>query len=100
MRRQTDWTFLAYDFANLGNVPSLDWRLPESATAIQPLIVGDNARVLLLSLSSALEAQGLWVPAIRPPTVPVGTARLRITISAAHDADDIERLLDALRTAS
>ncbi|WP_179400737.1 8-amino-7-oxononanoate synthase [Burkholderia guangdongensis] len=78
--------------------PSLGWRLPESATAIQPLIVGDNERAL--SLSAALEAEGLWVPAIRPPTVPLGTARLRITLSAAHAEGDVERLLAALRAAS
>ncbi|MFM0616092.1 8-amino-7-oxononanoate synthase [Paraburkholderia nemoris] len=84
--------------AMIAQRPSLDWHLPESTTAIQPLIVGDNERAL--SLSSALEAQGLWVPAIRPPTVPLGTARLRITLSAAHAAGDVERLLTALRIAS
>ncbi|MBN3780364.1 8-amino-7-oxononanoate synthase [Burkholderia sp. Ac-20345] len=84
--------------AMIARRPSLGWRLTESATAIQPLIVGDNARAM--SLSAALEAQGLWVPAIRPPTVPLGTARLRITLSAAHSADDVERLLAALQAAS
>lgn len=74
--------------------PSLGWRLAESTTAIQPLIVGDNERAL--ALSAALDAQGLWVPAIRPPTVPAGTARLRITLSASHSAEDVERLLVAL----
>jgi 8-amino-7-oxononanoate synthase len=74
--------------------PSLGWRLPESNTAIQPLIVGDNERAL--AMSAALDAQGLWVPAIRPPTVPAGTARLRITLSAGHSAEDVERLLAAL----
>jgi 8-amino-7-oxononanoate synthase len=74
--------------------PSLGWTLPPSSTAIQPLIVGDNERAM--ALSRALEAHGLWVPAIRPPTVPVGTARLRISLSAAHTADDVERLLSAL----
>jgi 8-amino-7-oxononanoate synthase len=78
--------------------PSLEWRLPASATAIQPLIVGDNERAL--SLSAALESEGLWVPAIRPPTVPPGTARLRVTLSAAHTSDDVERLLAALQAAS
>jgi len=74
--------------------PSLGWRLAESSTAIQPLIVGDNERAL--ALSAALAAEGLWVPAIRPPTVPAGTARLRITLSASHSADDVERLLMTL----
>ena len=52
------------------------------------------------ALSAALEAQGLWVPAIRPPTVPVGTARLRITLSAAHTAADVQRLVEALAVAA
>ncbi len=71
------------------------WQLMDSATAIQPVVVGSNEAVL--RLSSALEAQGILVPAIRPPTVPRGTARLRITLSAAHQASDIDRLLSALR---
>lgn len=74
--------------------PELGWRLGASDTPIQPLIVGDNVQAL--ALSAALEARGLWIPAIRPPTVPVGTARLRITLSAAHTAEDIEHLLCAL----
>ncbi len=74
--------------------PRLGWRLAESQTAIQPLVVGDNAAAL--ALSAALETRGLWVPAIRPPTVPAGTARLRITLSAAHTHDDVTRLVDAL----
>lgn len=68
--------------------------LPLSSTPIQPLIVGDNARAL--ALEAALEARGLRVPAIRPPTVPVGTARLRLTLSASHTPDDVDRLLNAL----
>lgn len=71
-----------------------DWSLPDSYTAIQPLLVGSNETAL--RLSAALEAQGLWVPAIRPPTVPVGTARLRITFSAAHSMADVAQLLHAL----
>jgi 8-amino-7-oxononanoate synthase len=74
--------------------PGRGWSLPDSATAIQPLIVGDNDAAL--RLSAALDAQGLWVPAIRPPTVPAGTARLRITLSAAHTEAQVQRLLDAL----
>ncbi|MDO8251503.1 MAG: 8-amino-7-oxononanoate synthase [Rhodoferax sp.] len=78
--------------------PRLGWRLSDSATAIQPLIVGDNAAAL--ALAAALDAQGLWVPAIRPPTVPAGTARLRITLSAAHSAADVQQLLDGLTRAA
>lgn len=71
-----------------------DWSLPDSYTAIQPLVVGGNETAL--RLSAVLEVQGLWVPAIRPPTVPVGTARLRITFSAAHSMADVAQLLHAL----
>ncbi|MEO8298237.1 MAG: 8-amino-7-oxononanoate synthase [Burkholderiales bacterium] len=78
--------------------PALGWRLPASSTAIQPLIVGDNHRAL--ALMQALQAQGLWVPAIRPPTVPEGTARLRISLSAAHSEADIDALLAALGQAA
>jgi 8-amino-7-oxononanoate synthase len=78
--------------------PQLGWRLAESPTAIQPLIVGDNSAAL--ALAAALDEQGLWVPAIRPPTVPQGTARLRITLSAAHTEADVRRLVDALTHAA
>ncbi len=74
--------------------PNLDWQLCDSRTAIQPLIVGDNH--MALKLAAALDAQGLWVPAIRPPTVPVGTARLRITLSASHTQENVDRLVQAL----
>jgi len=82
----------------IGAYPHLGWRLCDSATAIQPLIVGDNAAAL--ALAAALDAQGLWVPAIRPPTVPAGTARLRITLSAAHSAADVQQLIDGLTRAA
>lgn len=65
-----------------------------SRTAIQPLRVGDSLRAL--ALSQALEAQGYYVPAIRPPTVAAGKARLRITVSALHTEAQVEALLDAL----
>jgi 8-amino-7-oxononanoate synthase len=78
--------------------PALGWRLCDSSTAIQPLIVGDNAATL--ALAAALDAQNLWVPAIRPPTVPAGTARLRITLSAAHSAGDVQRLITGLTQAA
>lgn len=73
----------------------LRWQLLASPTAIQPLIVGENEATL--ALAKALWERGLWVPAIRPPTVPKGTARLRISVSAAHTAADISCLIDALR---
>jgi len=72
----------------------LPWALMPSATAIQPLLVGDNQAALALSL--ALRERGLWVAAIRPPTVPAGTARLRITLSAAHTTHDVTCLIEAL----
>jgi 8-amino-7-oxononanoate synthase len=65
-----------------------------SQTAIQPLVVGDNAQAV--ALSNRLRARGLLVPAIRPPTVPQGTARLRISLSAAHADRDIDALTEAL----
>lgn len=72
------------------------WKHLASATPIQPLIIGGNAEVL--AAAQALLEQGLWVSAIRAPTVPVGTARLRITLSAAHTHEDVARLLDALQS--
>jgi 8-amino-7-oxononanoate synthase len=77
---------------------NLPWPLLPSTTAIQPLLVGDNTAAV--ALSAALWERGLWVPAIRPPTVPAGTARLRLSLSAAHTAADIDRLLAALRELS
>jgi 8-amino-7-oxononanoate synthase len=73
----------------------LKWPLLASPTAIQPLIIGDNASALVLAES--LRQAGIWVPAIRPPTVPAGQARLRISLSAAHSEDDVARLAGALR---
>ncbi|MGB9097872.1 8-amino-7-oxononanoate synthase [Erwinia sp.] len=69
-----------------------------SATAIQPLIVGEEQQAL--ALAERLRQQGCWVTAIRPPTVPPGTARLRITLSAAHQPEDIHRLLEGLHHAN
>lgn len=74
---------------------SLGLTLTDSLTAIQPLIIGDNPQTL--ALATRLRAQGIWVTAIRPPTVPPGMARLRLTLTAAHQPPDIERLLEALR---
>ena len=72
----------------------LPWRLRASDTPIQPLIVGDNRAAL--DLAEGLRSRGIWVPAIRPPTVPEGTARLRIALSAAHDAEHVDELATAL----
>lgn len=68
-----------------------------SDTPIQPLIVGSERRAL--ALSARLREQGYWVGAIRPPTVPEGTCRLRVTLSAAHTAEDVDGLLTALARA-
>jgi 8-amino-7-oxononanoate synthase len=70
------------------------WQHPASETAIQPIIIGDNAEAL--RVGAGLYGQGLWVPAIRPPTVPAGTARLRVTLSAAHTHEDVAQLVAAL----
>ena len=71
------------------------WQLLHSDTAIQPIIVGDNAEAV--RVAEALLERGLWVPAIRPPTVPKGTARLRVSLSAAHTEAHIAALVDALK---
>jgi 8-amino-7-oxononanoate synthase len=68
--------------------------LMASSTAIQPLLIGDSAQAL--KLSEALEQDGFWVAAIRPPTVPRGGARLRVTLSAAHSEAHVDALLEAL----
>lgn len=72
----------------------LGLELMPSATPIQPIHVGADADAL--ALSRTLERRGYWVAAIRPPTVPEGSARLRITLSALHEAGHIDGLLDAL----
>jgi len=70
------------------------FQLAASATAIQPLIVGRNE--LAVTLANKLFDQGIWVPAIRPPTVPEGTARLRVSLSAAHEPAQVDTLVAAL----
>lgn len=86
-------------FARIGQLREelggLPWKLLPSLTAIQPLIVGENEATL--ALANELWERGLWVPAIRPPTVPKGTARLRISVSAAHTETDIAQLIGALK---
>jgi 8-amino-7-oxononanoate synthase len=72
----------------------LPWHPMPSSTAIQPLLVGDNRAAL--GLSEKLRDRGIWVAAIRPPTVPHGTARLRITLSAAHTTAEVTRLVNTL----
>ncbi|MDQ6986557.1 MAG: 8-amino-7-oxononanoate synthase [Mariprofundaceae bacterium] len=72
----------------------LNLPLPTSETPIQPLLIGDDAAAL--KVSEALAARGFFVAAIRPPTVPQGTARLRITLSAAHSEQEIDALVQAL----
>jgi 8-amino-7-oxononanoate synthase len=80
-----------------GLAPFLDaagWQLGDSVTAIQPLVIGGNAQAL--HVMEGLRVRGIWVPAIRPPTVAEGTARLRIALSAAHTESDVQRLVAAL----
>jgi len=72
------------------------WRLLDSMSPIQPLILGENSEAM--RVAAALLDAGLWVPAIRPPTVPAGSARLRITLSAGHTVEQVQRLIDALLT--
>ena len=68
--------------------------LMNSHTPIQPVVVGDSAQAM--QLSAKLREQGIIVGAIRPPTVPAGSARLRITLTAAHTTEQVQRLTDAL----
>jgi 8-amino-7-oxononanoate synthase len=70
------------------------WHLLPSITPIQPVVIGPNAETV--AVSEALRERGILVPAIRPPTVPKGQARLRISLSAAHSIEDVERLAQAL----
>lgn len=72
----------------------LDLPILESRTAIQPLVIGNAARTL--AVSQALEARGILAVAIRPPTVPAGSARLRLTLTAAHSEAQVDQLLEAL----
>lgn len=79
------------------NLKLKKWKLLESDTAIQPLIIGGNEESL--AVSEYLQTHGILVPAIRPPTVPTGTARLRISLSAAHSLDDVKQLVAAIHQA-
>jgi 8-amino-7-oxononanoate synthase len=91
-RRRAHLTRLIAQFRQ--GARDLPWRLLPSATAIQPLVVGDSRTVM--DMADALLEHGFWVPAIRPPTIPQGTARLRVSLSAAHTTDDVVALLAAL----
>ncbi len=79
------------------NLNCKKWQLLSSDTSIQPLIVGSNQDAL--ALSEYLQTLGILVPAIRPPTVPKDTARLRISLSAAHSLDNIKQLIVAIHQA-
>ena len=68
--------------------------LMDSQTPIQPILVGGNDEVL--HASQCLLDAGFFVVAIRPPTVPAGTARLRVTLSAAHEESQVDALLEVL----
>lgn len=71
------------------------WQALASDTAIQPVVIGANDAAM--QAAAALYEQDIWVPAIRPPTVPVNTARLRVTLSAAHTAAEVTQLVEALQ---
>ena len=71
-----------------------EWKKSISSTPIQPVILGSNANALLAA--KLLDEAGYWIPAIRPPTVPSGSARLRITFSANHSVDDLRQLIHQL----
>jgi 8-amino-7-oxononanoate synthase len=70
------------------------WRRLPSTTAIQPILIGDNAETM--RAGAALYEQGMWVGAIRPPTVAAGTSRLRVTLSAGHSSIEVARLIVAI----
>ena len=72
-----------------------DWKKVASCTPIQPVILGSNANVL--AAAKLLNEMGYWIPAIRPPTVPAGSARLRITFSANHSIEELKNLIQALQ---
>jgi 8-amino-7-oxononanoate synthase len=74
---------------------SLRWKLLLSVTPIQPVIIGEGSEVV--QISNALREKGFLIPAIRPPTVPQGSARLRISLSALHNIEDVKQLAMVLR---
>lgn len=95
-RRQQLGARIAQLRSGLAALPAaVGWHLLPSDTAVQALVIGSNEAAL--AVMESLRAKGLWVPAIRPPTVPAGTARLRIALSSAHTAEDVDQLLQALQ---
>jgi 8-amino-7-oxononanoate synthase len=70
------------------------WQRLASTTAIQPILIGDNAETM--RAGAALYEQGMWVGAIRPPTVATGTSRLRVTLSAGHSSIEVAKLIAAI----
>ncbi|NGZ83283.1 8-amino-7-oxononanoate synthase [Duganella aceris] len=70
------------------------WQRLPSTTAIQPILIGDNAETM--RAGAALYEQGMWVGAIRPPTVATGTSRLRVTLSAGHSSIEVAKLIAAI----
>ncbi len=78
----------------VGRVSAAGLATPDHPSPIVPVVLGSEQAAI--DASASLLDAGLWVPAIRPPTVPVGTSRLRVTLSAAHDDAEVERLVDAL----
>ena len=72
-----------------------EWEKVSSCTPIQPVILGSNANALMAA--KLLDEAGYWIPAIRPPTVPIGSARLRITFSANHTSDNLRKLIATLK---
>lgn len=98
---QDEWRrdLLAQHIAQLKQgLQALPWKLLPSDTPIQPLLIGDHMDAV--RISQALRERGILAPAIRPPTVPQGTARLRISLSAAHQPQDVARLVDVLNDLS
>jgi 8-amino-7-oxononanoate synthase len=75
---------------------SLQLPIIASNTAIQPIIIGDELECT--NLAQTLLQHGFWVGAIRPPTVPLGTSRLRITLNSQHDQQSIEQLLTLIKS--
>ncbi len=86
--------FSSHFKSSLLKKPEVRWSLQKSSTAIQPILIGDDA--VTMKISNSLENLGFRVPGIRPPTVPEGKSRLRVTLSAEHDEADLISLVDAL----
>ena len=79
----------------LGKYPAAGLSISDSVSPIQAVIVGQSQRAT--DLSDGLNDLGFRVPGIRPPTVPIGTSRIRVTLSADHSIDDVDRLMNAFR---